>query len=54
MSMEFEQKKRQNLKAHGFKPRTKKPCDPKWFSKIEPGSMHYELFMKDTDKKQNE
>ncbi len=29
MSMEFEQQKRQNLKALGFKPRTKKPCDPK-------------------------
>jgi len=27
--MDLEQKKRQNLKALGFKPRSKKPCDPK-------------------------
>ena len=52
--MDFEWKKKYNLKALGFKPRTKKPCDPKWFSRIESGSMLHELFIKDTDKKQDE
>jgi len=27
--MDLEQKKKQNLKALGFKPLSKKPCDPK-------------------------
>lgn len=52
--MDLNERKKYTLKQLGFKVKTKKSCDPKWFNEIKPGSMHHELFVKETQIKESE